>query len=173
MAAFSSKCLSGISEKNFLMTLRMLLSTFRKQLRRSLQTKKIITNKCSLCVIVCCIAKNIINNSKKGQLLRHIQRSQKMQKLHRKRSKNWFMMSFIHSGSEIRILVCSQLLVSKTRILLTKVNFNRCKTPQISHVGTKFKTTFLRLHQHKDTLAVRQLTARTIFIATHLALHFT
>ena len=28
--------------------------------------------KCSLCVIVCCIAKNIISNSKKGWLLGHL-----------------------------------------------------------------------------------------------------
>ena len=33
------------------------------------------SQKCSLCVIVCCITKNIISNSKKDWLLGHLRRS--------------------------------------------------------------------------------------------------
>ena len=58
-------------------------------------------HKCSLCVIICCIAK-YINNSKKGWLMGYLQRSKKkkLQKLYRKRSNNWSMISL--SKVEVR-----------------------------------------------------------------------
>ena len=62
--------------------------------------------RCPLCVIVCCIAKAyIINNSKKGWLQWHLQRSFKNFRSCTEKGAItcWPMMSFIHSGSEIRI----------------------------------------------------------------------
>ena len=60
--------------------------------------------KCSLCVIICCIAKIYlsINNSEKW-LVTGIPPTQpkKLLKLHRKKGNNWPMVSFIHNGSEI------------------------------------------------------------------------
>ena len=75
------------SVRNFLMkmTLRLfyqlsvvmtMVSRLLRELRKSLQIKQ-DCYKYSLCFIICCIAKNSINNSKKGWLLGHLQRNKK------------------------------------------------------------------------------------------------
>ena len=81
--------------------------TLLRQLRKSLQMKKIIANAPS--ALYFAQPQHIINNNKKGYLLGHPRCSKKLQKsfeiLDRKRNNNWPMMSFIHSfiHSEIRI----------------------------------------------------------------------
>ena len=60
--------------------------------------------KCSSCVKTCSIAKIYlsINNSEKRLVTRTLPTSlKKLQKLHREKSNNWPMVSFIHNGSEI------------------------------------------------------------------------
>ena len=75
----------------------------------------------------------------------------KLQKLHRRRSKNWSLMSFIHSRSEIRIQRVSSGSGTASQIghhkmlqptfnfkdqdLTDKVKLNRCKSPWIDYVG--------------------------------------
>ena len=73
----------------------IMVSMLLRQLRRSLQIKKIITN--SPCVLqFAAQSKHIINNSEIGWLLGHLWRRSK-------RSKSWLVMTFIHSASEIRV----------------------------------------------------------------------
>ena len=106
MAAFN------VSVKYFVvkMTLRLfqplsvvttMVPTLLRQLRRSFQIKKIITN--APCVLqFAAQPKHIFNNSEKSYWDTSGV-SEKLQKLHRKRSNNQPVMRFTHSVSEIRI----------------------------------------------------------------------
>ena len=71
---------------------------------QKIATDQKVCRKCSLCVIICWIAKMylLINNSEKWLVTRtHPTKLKKLQKFHRKKSNNWPMVSFIRDGSEI------------------------------------------------------------------------
>ena len=78
-------------------------------------------------LLVCCsllISQNIsINNSKK-RLVTSTPPTElkKLQKLHRKKSNNWPMVRFIHSGSEITILMGYNF---KTKSTKAKATYSR------------------------------------------------
>ena len=86
---------------SFVMTV---MPTLLRQFRRSLQIKKIITN--ALRVLQFAEQPKYISQKqgeKVGYLLTRTPPAQlkMLQKLHRKRSNNWTMVSFIHNGSKI------------------------------------------------------------------------
>ena len=123
-----------------------MVTTLLRQLRRFLRMKKIITN--PPCVLqFASQAKNIINNIKKGWLLRHLRRTnkKKLQNLHRKRSNDWPMMSFIHSGNKIIIYRDSRGNKLDGVELATSLHF---KTKTIKSKATFLRTSFFEAADH-------------------------
>ena len=79
-----------------------MVSTFLRQLRKSLQIKKIITN--APCVLEFAVHPKQLSITVKRVGYRDTSTiSKELQRLHRKSSNNWSVMIFIHSASEIRI----------------------------------------------------------------------
>ena len=110
------------------------------QLRRSLQIKKIITNAPRVSQFAA-QPSYIINNSRNVYYKEISGVSKKLQILHRKRGNNGPIMSFIHSGSEIRIFrVSSDNKLDG--IQLASLHF---KTKSIKSKATFLGTSFLKL----------------------------
>ena len=103
-----------------------------------------------------------ISNSEK-KLVTRIPPTQlkKLQKLHRKRSNNWPMVSFIHNRSQITTWMGYSF---KTKSTKSKATFLR---QQYLFLISSCRS----LDQHKDTGVVRQLTKTAIFIATPMKKH--
>ena len=138
-----------------------IVPTLLRQLRRSLQIKKITNATCVLEFTT--QPKQIISISKKGWLLPLAYRKKKLQKLHRKRSNNWPVTSFIKNEREIRIYsVSSANKLEKVQLA------SLCFKTQIIKPKAKFlRTSFLKL-QINRLVQGHSLTEIAIFIATHM-----
>ena len=94
--------------------------------------------------------------------------ARKPRKLHRKKSNNQPIVSFIHNGSEIITTMMEHSF--KIKSIKSRVT---CLRQQHLFLISSCRS----LDQHNDTGVVRQLTKTAIFIATpmkkHLAVHFT
>ena len=162
MVTFVRNCLVKITLRMFqpLSVVKTMVPTLLRQFRRSLHIKKIISN--APCLLYLAEQQNIAMNNSEKSLVTGAPPTQlkKLQKLYRKRSNNYPMVSFIHSGSEITTWM--------------EYNF---KTK-----STKSKATFLRSqavdHQIKTRTLELYANSLYIFIAaclkkTYLAVHFT
>ena len=129
MATFASNCSVKMTLRLFypLSVVMTMVPRLLRKFRRSLQIKK-NARKCSLCVITYWIAKIYlsINNSEKW-LVTGIPLTllQKLLKLHREKSSNWPMVSFIHNGREITTWMGHSFKTKSTKSKATVLRWQR------------------------------------------------
>ena len=126
-----------------------------RQFRRLLQIRKIITN--APCVLQFAEQPSINNSEKRLVTRTPPTQLKKLQKLHRKKSNNWHMVSFIHNESEITTSK-AKAQNPKQHFQDRSIFFNLKQQPPDHQISTKtlelyansLKQLFLKLHLQKN-----------------------